>query len=157
MSLSDTAEYWWDVKAGRDVMSMRLAPLDAIEEMLSDLREHSRITFKAHKIKGHPKDSFIVNDTLRILPHFIWENVKTGESGTYSNGLIPFLAERFGFEAPPRYDFKLTFGKYRGEWFSDIMKRDPQYIDWCLENIKGFVGESKRVRKFIATSLERKR
>ncbi len=33
----------------------------------------------------------------------------------------------------------LNFGKYRGEALIDIARRDPDYINWCLENLDHFV------------------
>lgn len=34
---------------------------------------------------------------------------------------------------------KLTFGKYRGMTIQEVMKKDAGYIDWCKQNITGFV------------------
>ena len=32
----------------------------------------------------------------------------------------------------------LPFGRYKGKVFSDVVKKYPKYIDWCLENVDGF-------------------
>jgi len=41
------------------------------------------------------------------------------------------------------YKFKeetdiITFGVYKGETIGHVMKTEPQYIDWCIKNFKGF-------------------
>jgi hypothetical protein len=33
---------------------------------------------------------------------------------------------------------KITFGKYKGKSIDWIRQNDDKYIDWCLDNIKGF-------------------
>ena len=35
-------------------------------------------------------------------------------------------------------DDYLLFGKYKGQRVEDVCVDDPQYIDWCIENIEGF-------------------
>lgn len=30
------------------------------------------------------------------------------------------------------------FGKYKGESYSRVILKDPTYVAWCLENVKGF-------------------
>lgn len=32
----------------------------------------------------------------------------------------------------------LTFGKFRGRSILDVLQKEPQYIQWCLLNVKGF-------------------
>lgn len=32
----------------------------------------------------------------------------------------------------------LTFGKYRGRSIQDVLQKEPQYIQWCLQNVEGF-------------------
>jgi hypothetical protein len=34
-------------------------------------------------------------------------------------------------------DSVLPFGKYKGEIFSDVIKKDKNYLQWCLENVTG--------------------
>jgi len=36
----------------------------------------------------------------------------------------------------------LEFGKYAGTAIEDILNDDHDYIQWCLDNIKGFVLDS---------------
>ena len=33
---------------------------------------------------------------------------------------------------------KLTFGRYKGKILRNIIKKDPDYIAWCFDNIKWF-------------------
>ena len=36
------------------------------------------------------------------------------------------------------FDYRLTdqmsFGKYKGELIRDVMRKDPQYIEWAMDN-----------------------
>lgn len=32
------------------------------------------------------------------------------------------------------YKDKISFGKYKGELFEQVLTKDINYIDWCLEN-----------------------
>jgi hypothetical protein len=36
-------------------------------------------------------------------------------------------------------DDKLSFGKHKGYSIHHIIHNDPQYLDWCIANIDGFV------------------
>lgn len=42
------------------------------------------------------------------------------------------------FTKPISLSSKMYFGKYKGETIEDIIENDPQYVDWCLENVKHF-------------------
>lgn len=33
---------------------------------------------------------------------------------------------------------RLDFGKYKGDTVDDVITNDPQYLEWCLENVDGF-------------------
>lgn len=33
---------------------------------------------------------------------------------------------------------KLNFGKHRGETVESVLRFDPTYLDWCLDNVDGF-------------------
>lgn len=33
---------------------------------------------------------------------------------------------------------KLNFGKYKGETVELVLRLDPTYLDWCLDNVDGF-------------------
>lgn len=51
------------------------------------------------------------------------------------------------------YSFKdeeqiLNFGTYDGEKIGDIMKKYPEYIDWCIKNFKGFKLWKKLQKRF---------
>lgn len=35
-------------------------------------------------------------------------------------------------------DTEMTFGKYKGSKFSDVVTKDRRYLLWCKDNIKGF-------------------
>ena len=35
-------------------------------------------------------------------------------------------------------DDELTFGKYRGRTVAWVLREDPQYIQWCVENVTWF-------------------
>jgi len=35
-------------------------------------------------------------------------------------------------------EYTFTFGKYKGEFFVDIIEKDPCYIQWCMESIDWF-------------------
>jgi len=35
-------------------------------------------------------------------------------------------------------DSVLTFGKYKGRTVASVSEADPQYLEWCLENIADF-------------------
>lgn len=43
---------------------------------------------------------------------------------------------------------KFTFGKYKGMLYSDVLKEDRSYIEWCAENLK-----SDTVRKTMTKLL----
>lgn len=32
----------------------------------------------------------------------------------------------------------ITFGRYKGEYISDIIKDDPNYLAWCIDSIDWF-------------------
>lgn len=32
----------------------------------------------------------------------------------------------------------LMFGKYRGKTFEEVLKVNPGYLQWCLDNVGGF-------------------
>ena len=36
------------------------------------------------------------------------------------------------------YGDTLYFGKYKGSRIDDILETDPEYLAWCVENVKGF-------------------
>lgn len=43
----------------------------------------------------------------------------------------------------PSYSFKsedqlMNFGIHEGKKIGDVMKKDPDYIDWCVDKFKGF-------------------
>ena len=40
---------------------------------------------------------------------------------------------------------RLMFGKYQGEPVWDIIKKDPQYISWCTDNIDNFKLSEKEI------------
>jgi len=51
------------------------------------------------------------------------------------------------------YKFKeetdlITFGIYEGEAIGHVMRVEPQYIDWCIKNFKGFKLYKKLNEKF---------
>lgn len=33
---------------------------------------------------------------------------------------------------------KFTFGKHKGKFVSDVIKNDPQYVKWALDNVEWF-------------------
>ena len=33
---------------------------------------------------------------------------------------------------------RLNFGKYRDELLSTVIRKDPGYVEWCLENLDWF-------------------
>ena len=33
---------------------------------------------------------------------------------------------------------ELPFGKHKGELVEDVVYLDPEYLDWCVENVEGF-------------------
>jgi uncharacterized protein (DUF3820 family) len=35
-------------------------------------------------------------------------------------------------------DDRLSFGKHNGREVWDLIEREPDYLFWCIENIKGF-------------------
>lgn len=35
-------------------------------------------------------------------------------------------------------DYKMPFGKYKGTELIEIYEDDPDYLQWCAENIKQF-------------------
>lgn len=48
---------------------------------------------------------------------------------------------------------KFTFGKYKNRDIYDILKTNPQYIKWCLDNIQEFKYE---IPKDILDSIKQK-
>ena len=32
-----------------------------------------------------------------------------------------------------------TFGKYKGELVQDVINKDACYVEWCINNVDGFV------------------
>jgi hypothetical protein len=39
-----------------------------------------------------------------------------------------------------------SFGKYKGEQLQVVINTDPQYVEWCLDNV-GWFDISKRCKK----------
>lgn len=37
------------------------------------------------------------------------------------------------------YDERLGFGKYQGRKLKFVIKEDPDYVEWCLENVGHFM------------------
>ena len=48
---------------------------------------------------------------------------------------------------------KFSFGKHKGETLDDVWRNNPEYIGWCVENIKGFKIEDKWIKKDYAEYL----
>lgn len=51
------------------------------------------------------------------------------------------------------YSFKdendiINFGVYKGHTIGEVMKVEPQYIEWCIKNFKGFKLWKKLALKF---------
>jgi len=51
------------------------------------------------------------------------------------------------------YKFKteddiINFGVYKGETIGYVMKTEPQYIDWCIKNFRGFKLYKKLSNRF---------
>ena len=42
------------------------------------------------------------------------------------------------FKKPATDEKVFAFGKYRGQSIKDIVVKDPYYVNWCRENVKGF-------------------
>jgi hypothetical protein len=38
---------------------------------------------------------------------------------------------------------KIQFGKYKGDTIAEILAKVPQYIEWCLDEVKGFSLDDK--------------
>lgn len=51
------------------------------------------------------------------------------------------MAMRSYMKMPNEFDLstKLTFGKYRGETTEDVIRTHPDYIEYCLRKVNGFV------------------
>ena len=45
----------------------------------------------------------------------------------------------------------LQFGKYKGQLLTEVNKKDPGYIQWCIENIGDF--EEKYELEFLNDNL----
>ena len=60
------------------------------------------------------------------------------------------------------YTFKseddlITFGKvHNGEKIGDVMRKDPQYIDFCVEKFKGFKLYKKLAERYEEIKKESK-
>ena len=52
---------------------------------------------------------------------------------------------------------KLTFGKYDGEFLTEVIIRDPQYIRWALGNIKGFDIDNRSLTELELSETNPKR
>jgi hypothetical protein len=39
---------------------------------------------------------------------------------------------------PPQGQGVFSFGKYRGQTIKEIQKKDPGYVNWCINTVKGF-------------------
>lgn len=35
---------------------------------------------------------------------------------------------------PSKIDYVFPFGRYKGQWISDIYEVNPSYLDWVLRN-----------------------
>jgi hypothetical protein len=51
------------------------------------------------------------------------------------------------------YSFKdehqlLNFGQFEGKPIGEVMKSNPDYIEWCVENFKGFKLWKKLEKRF---------
>ena len=42
------------------------------------------------------------------------------------------------FNRPYRLDDEISFGKYKDDTILEIIKTDPSYLGWALENVEGF-------------------
>lgn len=45
-------------------------------------------------------------------------------------------------------EWRMTFGKYKGTKISEVFEKDRQYLDWAVENQKGFI--RARIIKYLA-------
>ena len=53
----------------------------------------------------------------------------------------------------PSYSFKdeeqlLNFGCNEGKPIGEVMRKEPEYIDWCIKNFKGFKLWKKLEKRF---------
>jgi len=60
------------------------------------------------------------------------------------------------------YSFKseeqlLNFGQFEGKPIAEIMKSNPEYIDWCVKNFKGFKLWKKLAVRFEEIKNETKK
>jgi len=42
---------------------------------------------------------------------------------------------------------KINFGKYNGMNALEVARIDPQYIKWCMDNVKGFRESYQMIKK----------
>lgn len=83
---------------------------------------------------------------LSIIKMKLWDNgyaTYTGEIKYKFNYHIYNTKEECieainSFEKDDREDRILTFGKYKGNKIIDIIKENPDYINWCWKNVKYF-------------------
>jgi hypothetical protein len=63
-------------------------------------------------------------------------------------GLLDEQSETRGYKTTKQpIKMKINFGKYNGANVLEIAKIDPNYIQWCLENVKGFRESYSMVKK----------
>ena len=60
----------------------------------------------------------------------------------------------------PSYSFKsesdvINFGINKGRTIGDVMRSEPDYIDWCIKNFKGFKLWKKLALKFEEIKKEK--
>lgn len=58
------------------------------------------------------------------------------------------------------YSFKsendvINFGVNKGRLIGDVMRSEPEYIDWCIKNFKGFKLWKKLALKFEEIKKEK--
>jgi DNA polymerase III epsilon subunit-like protein len=80
-------------------------------------------------------------DEAKIMLHMI--KLKADTSYVRKIDLkTPKNKEKPAFKIKKEYDEVdvdsiLPFGKYKGEIFSEVVKKDKNYLQWCLENVSG--------------------
>jgi hypothetical protein len=50
---------------------------------------------------------------------------------------------------------KFTFGKYKGQLVAEILQNDPEYIQWCVDNIHWFRFKYEPVITEVGLILEK--
>lgn len=112
----------------------------SVKPSVEEIYNHFLVDGDDKYVEQHRAGSDAV-DEAKIMLHMI----KLKADTNYVKKIVSKTAkpkEKPKFKNTKQYDeidvtTEFPFGKYKGIVFSDVVKKDKRYLNWCLENVNG--------------------